>query len=209
MSEFAYRPRFGFDIRVRPPVHQEANGWAAGTEHACAAPGCTHKAVLRLGKSPREPHVKVWLCAAHAQVHNAGWNFFDGLSAHEAEKVRADAIYGDRPTWSMARNGRASAAAHARGPSDFRDAFGLFTGATRRFAASGPMRNGRLVPKLATQAFETLGLRVTAAGPEIRRRFRDLVRRYHPDANGGDRGAEAQLASVVKAHQILKKAGYC
>ena len=73
----------------------------------------------------------------------------------------------------------------------------------------GRTREGRVLPKLQVQAFETLGLKITAPAPEIRRRYAELVRRYHPDANGGDRSAETQLSAVVRAHQILKKARIC
>jgi len=66
-----------------------------------------------------------------------------------------------------------------------------------------------VLTKLQTQAFVTLGLQPTAKGPDIRRRYAELLRQYHPDANGGDRSAEAQLTAVVKAHQILKKARIC
>ena len=39
----------------------------------------------------------------------------------------------------------------------------------------------------------------------LRRRYSDLVRRYHPDRNGGDRQFEGRLAKVVDAYNLLKK----
>lgn len=211
MGDYAYKPRLGFDIRIRPPREEadEPPVWAAAHTRLCDAPGCPRKAVVRLAKSPREPAAKAWLCGPHAQEHNRRWNFFDGLSETEAAAAARASLYGDRPTWSMGRNDRARAAGRARGPADLRDAFGLFGEAMRRRPGPGPMHNGRVLPKLQAQAFQTLGLRVTAAGPEIRRRYAELVRRFHPDANGGDRSAETQLSEVVRAHQILKKAGFC
>ena len=41
---------------------------------------------------------------------------------------------------------------------------------------------------------------------ELRKRYSTLVRRYHPDRNGGDRGHEARLQRVVEAYQLLRKA---
>ena len=41
----------------------------------------------------------------------------------------------------------------------------------------------------------------------IRTRYAEMVKRWHPDSNGGDRGAEAQLQRVIKAYQTLKAAG--
>lgn len=209
MSDYAYKPRLGFDIRVRPPQTEEIPVWAEPVGRACAAPDCRNRAALRVSRSPRNPADKIWLCAAHAQEHNRNWDFFDGLSEPEAEASRLASQYGDRPTWGLGKNARARAGQRFRGPADLLDAFGLFGDGPRRNPMQARMREGRVLTKLQTQAFETLGLRPTAKGPDIRRRYAELVRQYHPDANGGDRSAEAQLTAVVKAHQILKKARIC
>jgi hypothetical protein len=165
---------------------------------------------VRAAKSPREPHQKVWLCEEHARAHNAQWNYFDGLTPAEAEAARLANIYGDRPTWKMGKNERARAAAKARGPADLRDAHGIFSEAVKAAASARPAtRNGRPVSKLQEKAFATLDLAVTAEAGDIRKRYAELLRRFHPDANGGDRSAETQLQEVVRAHHILKKAGFC
>ena len=56
-------------------------------------------------------------------------------------------------------------------------------------------------------SLEALSLDDTADGPKIRARYAELVKRLHPDSNGGDRGAEAKLQRVVQAYQTLKAAG--
>ncbi len=40
---------------------------------------------------------------------------------------------------------------------------------------------------------------------KLRRRYSQLVRKYHPDRNGGDRSYEGKLVRVVEAYQLLKK----
>ncbi|MEX0645300.1 MAG: J domain-containing protein [Parvularculaceae bacterium] len=212
MTDYAYKPRLGYDIRVRPPhgEPEDRRVWAASHARYCDAVGCGRRAAVRVAKTPRSLHVKLWLCAQHAQEHNRNWNFFDGLSENEAEAARHANFYGERPTWSLSKNDRVRAATRARGYSNFQDTFGLFGEGGRRSSPLNPRsRNGRPLPRLQVQAFETLGLRITAAGPDIRRRYAELVRRFHPDANGGDRSTETQLSEVVRAHQILKKAGIC
>ena len=47
----------------------------------------------------------------------------------------------------------------------------------------------------------------SADGAKIRARYTELVRRLHPDANGGDRAGENRLQRVIKAYQSLRKAG--
>jgi DnaJ-class molecular chaperone len=91
-----------------------------------------------------------------------------------------------------------------------RDTFGIFSEAVRASPRARPeTRDGRPVSKLQSKAFETLELPVSAPAGDIRKRYAELLRRFHPDVNGGDRSAESQLQEVVRAHHILKKAGFC
>lgn len=55
------------------------------------------------------------------------------------------------------------------------------------------------------EALETMGLGLDTDRRRLRRRYSELVRRYHPDRNGGDRSYEARLNRVVDAYQILRK----
>jgi curved DNA-binding protein CbpA len=50
-----------------------------------------------------------------------------------------------------------------------------------------------------------MGLGSDADRTGLRRRYSELVRRYHPDRNGGDRKHEARLNAVVEAYQLLRK----
>src|SRR3546814_9268298 len=49
-----------------------------------------------------------------------------------------------------------------------------------------------------------LGLGTDADRNALRRRYAELVRRYHPDRNGGDRGHEKSLQAVIEAYTQLK-----
>ena len=212
MAKESYKPRLGFDIRVgtaKAKAKKTQARVADPGERACEWDGCDEQAACSLPKSPREPKERIWYCLAHAREHNKNWNYFEGLSEAEARAAREANIYGDRPTWSMGKNDRARAAANARGPADMEDAFGMLKeDAAGRARARGTYRNGKRLSKLQEKAYETLALPHTASSGEIRRRYAELVRRFHPDSNGGDRSAEAQLSEVVKAHTILKKARF-
>ena len=51
-----------------------------------------------------------------------------------------------------------------------------------------------------------MGLKDDADLHKVRRRYSELVRRYHPDRNGGDRAHEKKLGQVIEAWQVLKEA---
>lgn len=55
------------------------------------------------------------------------------------------------------------------------------------------------------EAYQVLQLTDTATLREVTVAFRQYVKQYHPDTNGGDRCYESQLQKVVSAYQILKE----
>ena len=52
---------------------------------------------------------------------------------------------------------------------------------------------------------DVLGLSIETDRKAVRRRYTEMLRRFHPDHNGGDRRHETQLRSVVEAYQVLRK----
>lgn len=46
-----------------------------------------------------------------------------------------------------------------------------------------------------------------ATKEEIKARFKELVKRHHPDANGGDTRSEDTLREIIQAYNYLKQAG--
>lgn len=66
--------------------------------------------------------------------------------------------------------------------------------------------DGRAVTPEERRALEALGLGLDATRHDLRSRYSQLVRKYHPDRNGGDRSYEARLQAVVEAYQSLRRA---
>ena len=49
----------------------------------------------------------------------------------------------------------------------------------------------------------------SASRTEIKAKFHELVKRHHPDANGGDRSTEDRLIEIIQAYNYLKSSGFC
>ena len=206
-SAFQYRPRF-VDIRVRPPKAEEeaaadVNALKPG-ERPCDHADCRAPAATRAPKSRDLMGEHYWFCQAHAAEYNRTWNFFAGMSEAEIRtRMAEDVATGGRPTWSISQGGRNREAAAGRAP--FRDPFGLF-GAVQGREASARAAAERRLGKLERGALADLDLDATATQTVIRERYVELVKRCHPDANGGDRSTEHKLERVIRAYKTLRKA---
>jgi len=51
--------------------------------------------------------------------------------------------------------------------------------------------------------YETLGVKKSASADDIRKAFRKLARKYHPDVNPGDKSAEEKFKALSEANDVL------
>ena len=109
------------------------------------------------------------------------------------------------------RQGRRGAAPR-RGRAGFgwtggaQDPFRLFG---EGFQTRGSEPERRKVHNMEAKSLQTLGLDMTATAAEIKARYKLLVKRHHPDANGGDRSLEDRLREIIQAYSYLKSVGFC
>jgi len=214
-ADFQYRPKF-VDIRVRPPKADEeaaeadVNHLKKG-ERRCEHPDCLTVATARAPKARDMPGQFYWFCQPHAAQYNKSWNFFAGMSDDAIAQAQAARHTGERPTWSFkASNKSRESMAQAKGPMGWNDPFSLFgfSRGDRSGIDAPPARaDGRQLGKMERNALADLDLPDTAEKAQIRVRYTELVKKCHPDSNGGDRSAEHKLQRVLKAWKVLKKTG--
>ena len=53
--------------------------------------------------------------------------------------------------------------------------------------------------------YETLGVPRTASADDIRKAYRKLARKHHPDLNPGDKAAEDRFKKVQEAYDVLSE----
>ena len=177
-------------------------------ERPCSVPGCDRPGEFRapadsgLRPSFDGPGAWQWLCLDHVRAFNQGYNYFTGMSADE---IAAE----QRPYAGWERETRAFATSADRPPrwADFLDpleAIQARFGAAK--AEAQPRADGRPLSGDDRRALRTLDLPIDADRRQLRQRYSELVRRYHPDRNGGDRAHEGELQRVIEAYQQLRSA---
>jgi hypothetical protein len=196
-------------IRVKPGADRRVRPDCPG----CDWPGCDAGSTHRAPKG-RLREGEYWrFCLDHVREYNQSYNFFAGMSDDAVVKYQKEAITGHRPTWKMGvgRNGAAKPGTPGfDGELAARDPFGLL-----REAGGTAWRAERNAPETRTirnaerKALDVLGLDVEATAPDIKARFKLLVKRHHPDANGGDRSCEDKLRDIIQSYNYLKSVGFC
>jgi hypothetical protein len=153
-------------------------------------------------------------CLDHVRQYNHTYNFFAGMSPDDIARYQKEAVIGHRPTWKMGMNGgRPASRSHS---SRFRpefthadDPFGVFREFGEGAGAHSARRpsESRVARNAQRKALDTLGLDADASAQEVKTRFKALVKRHHPDANGGDRSSEERLREIIQAYNYLKSIG--
>ena len=197
-------------IRVKPDQDRRLRAELPG----CQWPKCDAPATHRAPKGRLRASEYWQFCLEHVREYNNSYNFFAGMSEDAVAKYQKDALTGHRPTWKMGSVGGQRAA--RRGRSEFAadgmatdDPFSLFGEAGPRASHARAAPERRTVLNAQRRALDVLGLEGDAQRADIKAKFKVLVKRHHPDANGGDRGSEDQLREIIQAYNYLKSAGFC
>ena len=175
----------------------------------CDEPGCDEAGEFRAplrdgaGSGGDGPGRFRWLCLDHVRAFNAGYNFFTGMTPDEIHAAQ-------RPYAGWERETRAFAAGGADRPppwADFADPLDAIGARYRQKMEEARGRaDGRPLSGDDRRALKVLGLALDADRHALRTRYSELVRKFHPDRNGGDRAHEGALQAVVEAYQHLRRA---
>jgi DnaJ domain len=197
-------------IRVRPDKDRRLRAECP----ACEWPDCKAPATHRAPKGRLREREYWRFCLDHVRAYNHTYNFFAGMSADDIARYQKDAVIGHRPTWKMGMNGgrppmRSYSPRHHPEFAGAFDPFGVFRELGGSGSRAGSKRHEpRTVRNAERRALDTLGLDPDASAGDVKTRFKALVKRHHPDANGGDRSSEEKLREIIQAYNYLKSIGF-
>ena len=186
-------------IRVKTRPKQEVRKSVARCDH----PGCTVAGEFRAPMGRLREGEYFCFCLDHVREYNASYNYFSGMTPEAVARYQRDAVVGHRPTWTMGRVETGAAWRSGDDPSRFADPLDVM-GAPPNAAAGAPAAPKPRYGIAAKKALDQLGLDESADADTIRSRYKNMVKRLHPDANGGDRSLEDKLREIIRAYNYLK-----
>jgi hypothetical protein len=175
------------------------HGRVEGARAKCAVPGCVAPGEFKAPLQPANfdgPGTWRFLCLEHVREHNSKYNYFEGMSPEQIQDAQSPLAGWERPSRRFAANG-------ADPPPTWSDFSDPLDAISQRFRLNRDRAQSRF-SRPERRALSVLGLGEDADRHSVRKRYSSLVRRFHPDKNGGDRSHEARLGEVIEAYQLLR-----
>jgi hypothetical protein len=179
----------------------------------CEWQGCSEPGLYPAPKGRGQEGEYHRFCLEHVRQYNKSYNYFAGMPDEDVAKHQKDDAIGHRPTWFVGVNSWARN--RATKPQEWRngfahrfktyDSFGLYS--AKSAAETQSDERARPLRRAERKCLHQLNLEDGATKAEIKARFKDLVKRHHPDRNGGDRRSEDKLREVIQAYNYLRQAG--
>ena len=137
-----------------------------------------------------------WLCEEHVKLFNKNWNYFEGMRQNEIEDFLKSDLTWHRPTQKF---GSSDNFFNILWNNALNDKFNFF----KQEKDINTLKGNKLSEK-DKDAFIIMELEFTASWPIIQKKFKTLVKKFHPDRNAGDKKFENKLKKVTLAYTHLK-----
>ena len=131
--------------------------------------------------------------------YNKSWNYFDGMDEVGMEDAIRQSTTWERPSWKFGTSSKPSS--HTTWQRAFEDPMGLL----KMPMATGQENQRNPYNAEERKALAIFGLSSCTDPQEVKKRYKELAKAHHPDANGGSVEAEERLKTINWAYTILKK----
>ena len=137
-----------------------------------------------------------WLCVNHIKLFNKNWDYFDGMGQNEIEHFLKSDVTWHRPTQKF---GSSDNFFNILWNNALNDKFSFF----KQEKITNSLNDKKLNEK-DKDAFKIMELELNAEWPIIQKKFKTLVKKFHPDRNAGNKEFENKLKKITLAYSHLK-----
>ncbi len=179
----------------------ELPGEKKQAEKVCEWPGCKRVGDYRAPKSRDNLRAFYFFCLEHVRDYNRAWDFFSGMNQDEIEAYLREDVTWHRPTWKIGSPGEQNGEG-AR----WQDPFEVFMQGPGTDGAEAKAEWDRPRSPLGKKErmLKVMDLEHDATPEELKSRYKELVKRHHPDVNGGAKEAEERLKLINEAYNYLR-----
>jgi curved DNA-binding protein CbpA len=160
----------------------------------CDHPDCQEEGAFPAPKSRHNLRDYYYFCLDHVREYNKQWDYFDGYNQEQIYVQQKLDSGWDRPTWKASISLKLEQRLH-----DFVSQWSKETKDYKE-AVKTPLSK-------ELHALQTLGLNTDADEKTIKSRYRELVKRYHPDKNPDNPKAADRFKVIAEAYMILQNKG--
>ena len=164
-------------------------------ENICEWEKCTEKGDYKAPTERDNSKKFKWLCKKHILLFNKKWNYFEGMSQTQIENFLKSDLTWHRPTQKFASSDNFF---NILWNNALSDKFKIFK--NDRFQQ---IKESKLCEK-DKDAFRLMGLDFNNDWPTVQKKFKMLVKKFHPDRNSGNKEFEDKLKKITMAYSHLK-----
>ena len=137
-----------------------------------------------------------WLCVEHIKLFNKSWDYFDGMNQNEIEIFLKSDMTWHRPTQKF---GSSDNFFNILWNNALNDKFNFF-----KHEKNTHSLNEKKLSEKDIDAFKIMGLELNESWPIIQKKFKTLVKKFHPDKNSGNKQFEDKLKKITLAYSHLR-----
>lgn len=157
----------------------------------CDHAGCAGEGAYRAPRSRERLNEYFWFCLDHVRAYNKAWDYYKDMTPDQIEAEIRTSTTWQRQTWPL---GQKTSNRHFTFAVN--DPFGFFDheqDEARKASVSTPEE----------KAMKLLELNGPLTLATLKARYKELVKRHHPDANNGDKAAEERFKDINQAYNTL------
>ncbi len=166
-------------------------------------PKCDDKQCNRVGEyfAPKSPgsNEKYTFCLEHIKAYNKRWNYFAGKSQSEIYEFQKNDFLENRPTQPFSK-GKTS---------KIKFEFNYFFDKSKmKFKKKNKKieKEDNLIKNYEIRnALIIMGIKEKITEYVIKKKYKELVKKYHPDLNKNSISKEIKIREINKAYKILTK----
>ena len=170
--------------------------------YKCDHHKCNLNGEFKAPKSRLKINEYYFFCLKHVKEYNKSWDFYKGLNVNEIElSFRKDAVW-DRPSWPFKGNPRKV----IDQVSEFlKNDDSLFEKdeELNQFLKNKILDNK--ITDLEYKCLKILDLKMPISVEDIKKKYKKLVKIFHPDVNDNNKEAENKFKEINEAYKVLLK----